>query len=238
MLNKPQNSNCDFAQQLVSYLYDEFKGHEKTVFEKHLSNCLFCKEELLGFSMTRTALLEWHQEEFLPLENPVIEIPYKVENKSNSDSWFASIRNLFNFSPVWATAVILVIGIGLILTVIYSSTKTNNDTDILARNDAADISLQTPTKEQNNLVSSTESNINLTDTKVPATASPKDVSPQSPKVSTPVKTSTVAKTQKKMTPKTNTQIQTEPRKVPTLIEEDYEVATLRLTDLLEEVGTR
>lgn len=237
MLDNTKNSNCDFAEQLVSYLYDELLGSEKTVFENHLNSCLVCKEELSGFSLTRTAISEWHQEEFSTLENPVIEIPYKTELKSNSVSLLDSIRGFLGFSPVWATALVLVIGIGLILTVIFSLPKTKND--ILARNDVANTNLQIPIKDQDEFIASKE-NISITDDKIQATTP--TVVQSSPQKNVPkertfaaIKTSAAVKPQKKIISKPS---QIETKRSPSLIDEDEEVASLRLTDLLDEIGTR
>ncbi len=200
MLDNPKNSNCDFTEQLVSYLYDELLGHEKTIFENHLNSCLVCKDELSGFSLTRSAISEWHQEEFSALENPVIEIPYKTESRANSVSWLDSIRGFLGFSPVWATALVLVIGIGLILTVIFSLPKTNND--ILARNDAANTNLQMPVKDQDEFIASKE-NVSVTDDKTPAAApsvvkSPPQKTFSNEKTYTAIKTSAAAKSQKRI----------------------------------------
>jgi hypothetical protein len=119
MSDKNYNSNCRFAAEIVSYLYDEIETREKAVFETHLKGCLSCADELADFSFARFAVKDWRDEEFSHLKTPSFEIPFDVKQTkesaaTNSDSLFGNLRRIFSLHPVWATgAATLIIMIGL-----------------------------------------------------------------------------------------------------------------------------
>jgi hypothetical protein len=135
--NNQNNGTCAFAGQIVSYLYGEAGAKEKTVFETHLNSCSVCADELAGFSMARSSILEWRNEEFLPLETPSIEIPheksrdfYIAEADSKvSRNWFSALHRVFSISPASpaliasASFAIVVICLGVIL---FANKSANN----------------------------------------------------------------------------------------------------------------
>ncbi len=128
--NNHNNSRCDFAAELVSYLYGEGDAQEKVEFETHLYTCSNCADELAGFSFIRSSVLHL-REEFSTMETPSFVFPTQrrkesaailpVENRT--DSWLTELRKIFSLSPAWATTVTaaLVICIGLALIVLNFS---------------------------------------------------------------------------------------------------------------------
>lgn len=245
MLENNKNLTCEFAEELVSYLYDELATSDKARFEKHLSGCSLCAEELPEFSMARSSILEWRNEEFLPLPTPIIEIPYEKKpliaaNESGSRSWFASVRDFFTLSPAWMTTATalaaLTIFVGLAL-VMFSALP-----------DDKDVMVQTNEKNVKVVPSPTTGTVsNVSDSKVTGQTvvnSPKPPSINTPdikEVTTPVKSSTVPKqnlTVKKQIPptKTNKPQPNTRQKPPGLVDDEEEDDGLRLSDLLEEIG--
>lgn len=122
-----KNSSCAFAEQLVSYLYNEANAREKSVFESHLTNCENCADELSAFGFVRSSVQQWRTEEFSPLQTPAMEIPFEKSREirassTEKHSWFANLRQLFTLSPAWATAfAVLFICIGLTFIIINFS---------------------------------------------------------------------------------------------------------------------
>lgn len=122
-----QNSSCAFAEQLVSYLYNEANAQEKSVFESHLTNCENCTDELSAFGFVRSSVQQWKTEEFLPMQTPEMEIPFEKSSEIRVDSteeysWFTKLSQLFTFSPAWATAfAVLFVCIGLTFIIINFS---------------------------------------------------------------------------------------------------------------------
>ncbi len=122
-----KNSSCAFAEQLVSYLYNEANAQEKSVFESHLVNCENCADELSAFGFVRSSVQQWRTEEFSPMQTPAMKIPFEESreiriNSMEKHSWFANLRQLFTLSPTWATAfATLIVCVGMIFLAINFS---------------------------------------------------------------------------------------------------------------------
>jgi len=102
MFNDNQkNASCRFADEIVSYLYDEIGKQEKLDFQSHLADCASCAEEIDGFSLVRSSVQQWRAEDFAGLPTPVFEIPSAktLERDSSSLSWFEQIRAFLLLSP-------------------------------------------------------------------------------------------------------------------------------------------
>ena len=124
-----KNSPCAFAEQLVSYLYDEVNAQEKSVFESHLTHCENCAEELSAFSFVRSSVQQWRTEEFSPMQTPAIEIPFKKPSEisiisTEKRSWFADLRQLFTAQTAVTAVAVLAVCIGLTLFAYNFSGKT------------------------------------------------------------------------------------------------------------------
>ncbi len=135
MLNtNHHNSSCTFAEQMVSYLYNEANVQEKAKFEAHLKNCSGCADELASFGFVRSSVQEWRKEEFSQLETPVMKFPLHqspetVVTATSKRSRFAELRQLFTLSPTWATAAtafaVLAVCVGLALVGLNFFNKTD-----------------------------------------------------------------------------------------------------------------
>jgi hypothetical protein len=135
--NNQNNSTCAFAEQTVSYLYAETDAQEKTVFEAHLKSCSTCVEELANFSVVRSSVIEWRNEEFLSLEIPSIKIPFEKTRefyKSETDSkvtrsWFEELRRLFTLSPALTASASFAI-VTVCLGIIFFANKSSNNVEV------------------------------------------------------------------------------------------------------------
>ncbi len=131
------NSTCEIAEQIVSYLYGEVNTQEKTVFETHLRSCSTCAEEFADISAVHSAVIEWRNEDFLTLEVPSIEIPYKKTrefynaetNSKVSRSWLAELRRLFSLSPALTASASFAI-VAICLGIIFFANKSSNNVDV------------------------------------------------------------------------------------------------------------
>ena len=132
--NNHNNASCAFAEQTVSYLYGEVNAVEKTVFETHLKSCANCSEEFAGFGAIRSSIIEWRNEEFLSLETPLMEIPYKktqgfYNSEIGSPSWFDKLRNFFSLSPALTASVSFAI-IAICIGILFFANKSSNDLEV------------------------------------------------------------------------------------------------------------
>lgn len=122
--NNHHNSSCAFAEQIVSYLYNETNAKEKSAFDAHLNNCSTCADELAGFGFVRSSIVEWKNTEFSSLETPPIEIPYPLAVSTEKQSWLGELRKLFALSPAWSMVVAAIaVCVGLTFLVFNFSNK-------------------------------------------------------------------------------------------------------------------
>jgi len=113
--NNHKTSSCAFAEQIVSYLYDEFETGEKIEFEAHLKYCPSCADEYAGFGFARSSVLEWRDEDFSKMATPTFNVPTIKHEKSlpavftESRSWLGDFRKMFSFNPAMAMAALAIL---------------------------------------------------------------------------------------------------------------------------------
>lgn len=121
MLNNGNKTNCGFADEIVSYIYDEIGASERAKFETHLADCTVCTDEFAAISNARFSVFEWQKEEFAHLPMPGIVIPYATKSSVAEENapagLLAGLRgwlSLVNF-PVTVAAVLAVsVGLGFL----------------------------------------------------------------------------------------------------------------------------
>jgi hypothetical protein len=133
--DSPENFNCEFALEIVDFLYGELVGERKKAFQNHLNNCSECAGEIEDFSGIRFSIQDWKAFEFDNLITPQIEIPYEITAvktvETKKVTWFDSIRNYFIFTPVFSGAAAVLIFAVLVAAGIFFLNK-NNGNDLVA----------------------------------------------------------------------------------------------------------
>lgn len=120
MLSNGNKNYCGFADEIVSYIYDEANATERGRFEKHLADCAACTDEFASVSAARYSIFEWRQEEFDHLVTPEIFIPStsRAEAAERTPGLLAGLSGLFSGvrGPITAFATIaIILGMGFIL---------------------------------------------------------------------------------------------------------------------------
>lgn len=251
MLEK--NSNCNYAEQIVSFLYGEIDDAGKRHFETHLQNCSSCAEELSDFSAVRSSVSEWRAAEFENLSTPVFILPGKTAETASS-SWLRSIRGFFAFHTVGLsaaamTAILVTLGLFWFF---YNPSLSNE----IAENRSVQVtfgaSAANPTESQTAQSAETLEKDVAEISKNPAEAGNfKSILPD--KKTVPVKNSVQKSSNetpvlkiKKSTPAIKSEKNVEkshPKAVknnslPALAVDEYEDNSLRLSDILEEVSMK
>lgn len=142
--------SCNFAVDIVSYLYNEIGGAEKREFESHLAGCNACSAELASFAGVRSSVTHWRATDFDPLATPVIEIPFETAAGPAGASWWSGtiltgFKRLFAFTPwppaaVGFAALLIFIGLGF-----FAFSYLNGSGNDMAKNKAADKPVVAPT---------------------------------------------------------------------------------------------
>ena len=133
--DSPKNFNCEFAPEIVDFVYGEMNSEKKNVFNLHLNDCSNCADEIRDFSDLRFSIRDWKTAEFDKLATPEIKIPYSitpveiVENKKPA-SWFEAVRSYLTLSPLMScamAAVLIAFLAGFVFFVLN-----NNDGELIA----------------------------------------------------------------------------------------------------------
>lgn len=257
-LENNQNISCQFAEDLISYLYNEIGDSDKLYFEKHLAQCADCAEELSNFGALRSSIIEWRNEEFQPLTTPVIAaIPerkvYDLSPAPSASPLFARFRDFFTLSPSWMRAsaafAVLAIFVGLLFVTVNSFRAP----EIVRM--AEDTALKPVSLPVNDSVNQTANELVADNEKTFAPESPKPILTETTK-NKPLKVreTTVSKPEAKQSgAKINTAKAAHETKntakplmreneqnlpSPTLMAEDEEDDSLRLSDIFAEIGTK
>jgi len=92
---------CDSKELLVSFLYDEIDPAEKHAFQRHLSTCVECRDELAALGATRAQVALWTP--------PDGDLGFRIVREAESPK-----RRWFQLSPAWglAAAAMLLVAIG------------------------------------------------------------------------------------------------------------------------------
>lgn len=92
---------CDSKELLVSFLYDEIDPIAKHAFQKHLSTCAECRDELAELGATRAQIARWTP--------PDVNLGFRVIRESQTPP-----RRWFHLSPAWglAAAAMLLLAVG------------------------------------------------------------------------------------------------------------------------------
>ncbi len=113
MLNKENEYHCGRADDIVAYIYDEIGPSKRENFETHLSGCGSCTDEFAAVADARFSVFEWHKEEFLHLPTPEFSIPYAAETRSGA-GLLASFRGMVSgmgWPATIAAAVMVCVGL-------------------------------------------------------------------------------------------------------------------------------
>lgn len=223
-MEKMRNSDCGFAEQVVSYFYGELDAGDAARVREHLGSCAACFEEHEGIAMVSGSISEW-KAQFDALPTPSIVIPKSVpEQRQPEVGLFDVIRGwLGGFQALaGSAAAVLLVAFGLFA---YFGLNKTVGPDLVSSNRITATPSVSPTVSK----SSTES-IEKTAIEKPSDVTPK--SPQAVRIAdtkpAPVKTE-----QRRPTTKRNDRRQT-----PAMTDDDSdEDTTLRLADLFDEIGT-
>lgn len=251
MLNhNNHNSSCNYAEQLVSFIYGEISDSEKNVFEAHLQNCSICADEAASFGFVRSSIQEWRAEDFAKLATPAIEINSLQKTSTFSGGWLKSIRAFLSPSTIgMATgfaAVLIVAGLFWFLGNFRSDNseiagnRGGTNQNVALKTNEKSIEFATEMKPE------TRKNEEIVKTPKPTTQVPKNSQKE---INSPVRSvqlnaanqpanklkNSVATSSNKINNKSGTRT---PKKnnVPSLPYDEYEDKSLRLSDLLEEVS--
>lgn len=252
MLNNNANLTCPFADELVSYVYDEFEAAQKAKFEAHLKTCVGCADELQSFQFLSQTVQDWRDEEFASLPTPLIEIPEMQTAKQAISSeeklnFAEKFRKLFHFTPALTAATLLFAVISGAIVFYTLKFSNGNETAGINSNKIVEKPVVKPTAELEKSVAAKDTDDKQTPEKV-SSPSEKNISPKEninkKSVAVPVK---AVENVRKSTSDNSTvapkvaddkKSPVKKQKVPSFNDEQDEDESIRLADLFEELDTK
>jgi hypothetical protein len=215
----------------VPYMYAELSSAECSAFEQHLIDCADCTDEFAAISSARYEVYDWKKLEFDPLETPSFEIPLA---EVSAVSWSDKIRHVF--AHAWAVPTVSFAALAIVSVVAAGVIWMRGGEELVSKNPEpvtvtgkSEIAAAVPTgnveKPSNPVITGEEQ---ATPVSASKQATPKRSSPQ------PVRL-----TRERPIGVKQTNARNEQRAVPTLNEyPDDEDTSLRLAELLEDIGSR
>jgi anti-sigma factor RsiW len=95
-MNEINNSpDCERAQDLIAFLYDETSEKERRDFEVHLNHCRTCRQEVSSFGVVRETITAWRDEAL----SGFVSTP--LTSSADRKSAVAALRQFFALSPLW-----------------------------------------------------------------------------------------------------------------------------------------
>lgn len=161
--SRTQKPKCN-ADDIVSFVYEEMDEFQLAIFEKHMTNCSVCSDEVASFSNISLSVQDWRDTEFLNLETPQIKIPYEkqiaplneIATVTESKNWLEKLREVFTLTslPLKTAAAFGVIAISIGLMWFLIGSNFNNGDEIANKNQDLNNIEQKNTSKESKLIAS------------------------------------------------------------------------------------
>jgi len=89
---------CEYANELISFVYSELGDRENQEFKLHLNTCRQCSVELESFGEMREAIGAWKYQSLavVALAEETHEVPFPRKKSAGT-----ALREFFGLSPLW-----------------------------------------------------------------------------------------------------------------------------------------
>jgi len=95
-MNEIKNSpDCERAQDLIAFLYNEADEHEARDFRLHLRECSSCRDEATSIGVVRESIAAWRDEALSGF------VSSTAVAQPSRKSALAALRQFFDLSPLW-----------------------------------------------------------------------------------------------------------------------------------------
>ena len=240
MFDNRNNSNCPRQDQIVSYLYREMTTAETERFEAHLATCSSCVDELAAVSEPRLSVYEWRTNVFDKIPAPSIRLPLVKEQRAHSEGLLGRLTALLAGWPAglrvgvgFATVLILAVSV-FILTRPFAGTEVARSVDVPKADDRSSIAEPSLSRSEGSstVVVPPEVDHTVSEPSIPVHETGRARREISDRRTLPTARTGRTEVASNRKAKTTTQ-----RSLRLNNFDDDEDTTLRLADILEEVGS-
>jgi hypothetical protein len=117
MLDNRHNSSCPHEEQIVSYLYREMPPAEIDKFESHLAVCGSCVDELAALSEPHLAVYEWRTNVFNRIPAPSVRLSFVEEHQPRTEGLLGRLTAIL---AGWPAGLRVGVGFAALLAVGFS----------------------------------------------------------------------------------------------------------------------
>ena len=89
---------CQFANELISFVYGELSDRDSQQFKLHLNTCHLCSDELDSFGEMRDAISAWKYQSLAGVSFAQADVEVKTVSRKSAT---AALREFFELSPLW-----------------------------------------------------------------------------------------------------------------------------------------
>jgi len=108
-------TGCDFSSDVAGFIYDEISPVAKSRVQEHLRSCDHCSQEVTALSAARLSIHQWRQQTFAEMDTPVIVLPRRVLQSTNTGSFGQWISWLLRPPVLAAFTALVVIALAVIV---------------------------------------------------------------------------------------------------------------------------
>jgi anti-sigma factor RsiW len=138
MKHETEAPQCQRADDLLAYLYDEANEAERQDFTQHLEDCAACRAELTAFRGVRGDMAAWRSEilSAAPARFVTGYADEATQQPSLAAAW-AAWRGFFTLSPLWLRGATALAGLTFLGLMVFALTRGNPQPTVTATNTAA-----------------------------------------------------------------------------------------------------
>jgi anti-sigma factor RsiW len=242
MFDENHNFNGDHGVELLSYMYGELEPDARGRFESHLAACEECAFELASFADARLGVIEWKRDDFDHLASPVILIPEAARRQfapARQQGSPAGSGGLLESISSWAALTRL--GTGLAAAVVFAGIVYFGYIGSISEQRAFVAPVETASEDRPGIVdppfASSKTRENKSEAKVTA-PNQHNMAGTARKGTKPAQVASIRTTRQSANLRV-TAVRAQPvtAKAPRLNNfDEYEDKTLRLADLLADIG--
>jgi hypothetical protein len=125
MKHETEKPQCQRAEDLPAYLYNEVSETEKQDFTRHLEDCALCQTELASFQGVRAGMAAWRSEILRTAPARLVTDYAPASPQPSLTAAWAALREFFTLSPLWLRGATAFAGLAFVGLMVFTLTRSN-----------------------------------------------------------------------------------------------------------------
>ena len=125
MKHETETPQCQRADDLLAYLYDEANEVEKVAFTRHLQECASCRTEFNAFQGVRNGMAAWRSEILSTAPARLVTDYAPASQQPSLAAAWSALREFFTLSPLWLRGATAFAGLAFVGLMVFTLTRSN-----------------------------------------------------------------------------------------------------------------